>query len=294
MVELKTRIKQHYKPSTMKTNQFIKKTIGAVMIAAAMMIATSSVFAQVKIGSNPTVIGSTNNLEVESSTGAKITADKTSGQLTVTTAADPVKFVGLQLTTSMAAKTLVADPTDGTVKYVSSPTLSALSAASKVAQTFDNANFSTSGGVGGTNVITFSASDIVLNTGAATLDANSFTIAENGIYDLYAHSNFIIFQATWTGTQGYIMLNLAIERQIGGTGAWVPVAGSRTPYLQMFIGATVTCQTSSVVSLLAGDKLRVALVKSGNDSVTGSANIGTSGVGNGVPFTKSVKIVKLN
>lgn len=278
----------------MKTNQFIKKTIGAVMIAAAMMIATSSVFAQVKIGSNPTVIGSTNNLEVESSTGAKITADKTSGQLTVTTAADPVKFVGLQLTTSMAAKTLVADPTDGTVKYVSSPTLSALSAASKVAQTFDNANFSTSGGVGGTNVITFSASDIVLNTGAATLDANSFTIAENGIYDLYAHSNFIIFQATWTGTQGYIMLNLAIERQIGGTGAWVPVAGSRTPYLQMFIGATVTCQTSSVVSLLAGDKLRVALVKSGNDSVTGSANIGTSGVGNGVPFTKSVKIVKLN
>lgn len=67
----------------MKTNQFIKKTMGAVMIGTAMLLGTSSAFAQVKIGNNPTTIGTSNNLEVESSTGMKTSIHKTTGQVTI-------------------------------------------------------------------------------------------------------------------------------------------------------------------------------------------------------------------
>ena len=68
----------------MKTNQFISKTIGAAVIAAAMIFGTSSAFAQVKIGTNPTAIGASNNLEVEASTaGRKTSIDKTTGKVTI-------------------------------------------------------------------------------------------------------------------------------------------------------------------------------------------------------------------
>ncbi len=54
------------------------------MIAAAMLLGTSSAFAQVKIGSNPTSINAANNLEVEASTaGRKTSVDKTTGQVTI-------------------------------------------------------------------------------------------------------------------------------------------------------------------------------------------------------------------
>lgn len=68
----------------MKTKQFIYKTMGAVMVAAAMLLGTSSAFAQVKIGTNPTTIDPANNLEVESSTaGNKVSVNKTTGKVTI-------------------------------------------------------------------------------------------------------------------------------------------------------------------------------------------------------------------
>ena len=67
----------------MKTKQFTKKAIGAVMIAAAMLLGTSYAFAQVKIGRNPSIIGAGSNLEVESASGQKVIVDKTSGTLKV-------------------------------------------------------------------------------------------------------------------------------------------------------------------------------------------------------------------
>ncbi len=58
--------------------------MGAVMIAAAMLLGSSSAFAQVKIGSNPTSINAANNLEVEASTaGRKTSIDKTTGKVTI-------------------------------------------------------------------------------------------------------------------------------------------------------------------------------------------------------------------
>ncbi len=68
----------------MKTNQFIYKTMGAVMTAAVLLLGSSSAFAQVKIGTNPTSIGASNNLEVEASTsGRKTSVDRVTGQVTI-------------------------------------------------------------------------------------------------------------------------------------------------------------------------------------------------------------------
>ena len=67
----------------MKTNQLLSNTICSALFAGAMLL-SSTVFAQVKIGTNPTTIGATNNLEVEASTaGNKVSVDKTTGKVTI-------------------------------------------------------------------------------------------------------------------------------------------------------------------------------------------------------------------
>ncbi len=68
----------------MKTNQLLHKTIFTALFAVALTFGSSAVFAQVKIGTNPTVIGASNNLEVEASTaGRKTSVDKVTGQVTI-------------------------------------------------------------------------------------------------------------------------------------------------------------------------------------------------------------------
>ncbi len=63
----------------MKTKQLFSKTLCTALFAGALFLGSSAVFAQVKIGTNPTVIGTNSNLEVESSNGTKVVVDKTSG-----------------------------------------------------------------------------------------------------------------------------------------------------------------------------------------------------------------------
>ena len=56
-----------------------------LLIATFLVISSSSVFAQVKIGTNPTTIEAASNLEVQASTANRqFKVDKTSGQVTVT------------------------------------------------------------------------------------------------------------------------------------------------------------------------------------------------------------------
>ena len=67
----------------MKTKRLLSRTLCAAIFAAAMAFG-SSAFAQVKIGSNPTIINSTSNLEVESTDPTKkISINKTSGKITI-------------------------------------------------------------------------------------------------------------------------------------------------------------------------------------------------------------------
>ncbi|WP_229216526.1 hypothetical protein [Dyadobacter sp. 3J3] len=73
-----------------------KQQIYKALLAACMLFSSSAVFAQVKIGTNPTVIDPANNLEVESSTaGNKVSVDKTTGKVTI---ADGSQGVGKILT----------------------------------------------------------------------------------------------------------------------------------------------------------------------------------------------------
>ncbi|GLU56215.1 hypothetical protein [Dyadobacter frigoris] len=67
----------------MNNKQFLKKAYAAAMVAV-MVCSSSALFAQVKIGSNPTSINAANNLEVEASTaGRKTSVDKVTGQVTI-------------------------------------------------------------------------------------------------------------------------------------------------------------------------------------------------------------------
>jgi hypothetical protein len=84
----------------MKTKQLLPKTFYAVMLGAAMLLGSSNVFAQVKIGTNPTTIEPNSNLEVEASTaGRKTKVDKTTGQVTI---ADGTQGAGKVLTSDAA------------------------------------------------------------------------------------------------------------------------------------------------------------------------------------------------
>lgn len=67
----------------MKTKQQLSKAISAAMLAAALFFGSSAVFAQVKIGTNPTTIGTSSNLEIEATNNKKILTDKTTGTLKV-------------------------------------------------------------------------------------------------------------------------------------------------------------------------------------------------------------------
>ena len=61
-----------------------KQLLSAAILSAALFFNALSVFAQVKIGTNPTVINTANNLEVESIDPAKkVSIDKTTGKITI-------------------------------------------------------------------------------------------------------------------------------------------------------------------------------------------------------------------
>ncbi|CAG5000585.1 hypothetical protein DYBT9275_02492 [Dyadobacter sp. CECT 9275] len=62
----------------------ITRTLAKAILASAMLFASSNLFAQVKIGTNPTNIEPASNLEVEASTAdRKVKVNKTTGQLTI-------------------------------------------------------------------------------------------------------------------------------------------------------------------------------------------------------------------
>ncbi|WP_254412660.1 hypothetical protein [Dyadobacter diqingensis] len=59
------------------------QTLKTAVFASAMLLASSTLFAQVKIGTNPTTIDANNNLEVESSTVANKVFIKKTGKVTI-------------------------------------------------------------------------------------------------------------------------------------------------------------------------------------------------------------------
>lgn len=84
----------------MKTKRQLRKAIAMALFGVTLLGISPALFAQVKIGTNPTVIGATNNLEVEASTaGRKTSVDKVTGQVTI---ADGTEGAGKVLTSDAA------------------------------------------------------------------------------------------------------------------------------------------------------------------------------------------------
>jgi hypothetical protein len=78
-----------------------------------LLLASSSIFAQVKIGTNPTTIESSSNLEVEASTsGRKMKVDKVTGQVTI---ADGTEGAGKVLTSDTTGGTSWQNPLSGSM-----------------------------------------------------------------------------------------------------------------------------------------------------------------------------------
>ncbi|WP_019991086.1 hypothetical protein [Rudanella lutea] len=129
--------------------------------------------AQVKIGANPGIIGSSSNLEVEANNGNKTVVDKATGAVSITATADPLKLVGLQPATGSETALLIDG--NGVVKKqgttISIPTVRASGGTS--------ANFDATslGSLRKTPINTMS-----LNDGGFSTNTNSYTIATNGIY----------------------------------------------------------------------------------------------------------------
>lgn len=67
----------------MTTKRTIKGLIGAAVATIFFAAAPDSAFAQVKIGSNPTVIGSNSNLEVEATNAKKVIVHKSDGTVVI-------------------------------------------------------------------------------------------------------------------------------------------------------------------------------------------------------------------
>lgn len=98
------------KPQNLLFNIFQTKII-SVLFAAALLLGSSSVFAQVKIGTNPATIEPNSNLEVEASTpGRKTKIDKTTGQVTIT---DGTEGAGKVLTSDAAGGASWQNPLAG-------------------------------------------------------------------------------------------------------------------------------------------------------------------------------------
>lgn len=84
-----------------------------MMLGAAMLLGSSNVFAQVKIGTNPTTIEPNSNLEVEASTaGRKTKVDKTTGQVSI---ADGTEGAGKVLTSDAVGGTSWQNPLSGSM-----------------------------------------------------------------------------------------------------------------------------------------------------------------------------------
>ncbi len=71
----------------MKTNQLLHKVLKAGIFAS-VLLCSNSLFAQLKIGSNPTVIGANRNLEIEADNGKKVIVNKADGTVVIENAPD--------------------------------------------------------------------------------------------------------------------------------------------------------------------------------------------------------------
>ncbi len=128
-------------------------------------------------------------------------------------------------------------------------------------QTFTYANINaTSAGNGGIPV-TFSDSDIVINTGnIATKSGNTFTINITGLYEISAYVNYNPNRTSIGSPQRGCFLNLKLQLSNNNGTTWTDVIGNRTAWGVKTNNLLKTAVLiSTPINLTAGQMLRLVV-----------------------------------
>lgn len=204
-----------------------KSIIAGGLLSAALLI-SSSLMAQVKIGSNPTTIDPNNNLEVEASTpGRKTAINKTTGQVTI---ADGTQGAG---------KVFTSDANGGGSWQTAGAGCASFDARGSNVTTPVN------------NVGVFSPTKLIANTvdyapsGAYNGATGEYTIPENGFYIFHGSAGTYNIAAGTTGTRNTTLQLVSTAKGL--------LSYSVSPELNYGVGAWQ--EVTSANYLTAGDKV---------------------------------------
>ena len=156
-------------------------------------------------------------------------------------------------------------------------------------QTFTSSQYGSTDDV----VLTFpSATTTIVNPDSLiTFDSstNLFTVNVTGTYELSAYINY----NPQGSSSNRALFNLKIQKQVGGTGAWIPVSGARGNWGEgsASIIKTIT-HPITAVTLQKGDKFRVVVNNPypNGSSVHGGTGTPSVSVSANSPFSKMLRV----
>ena len=231
----------------MKTKQLLSRTLCTAMFAGALLFGSSSVFAQVKIGTNPTTIGSNSNLEVEASNSKKVIVNKTSGTVVIEN-------------TPMGALTdsIVTVDASGNIKAYTKQMLK------------KKLGMSGSGSMasGGSQPLPVGVSTVP-NFVTTLLDEEAQIDLTNDLFDVKVPGIYTISSTvavTIPGTGQSANVTVWIQRNVGGT--WTDIGRNSVSQNSTFIDLVTVTMAES---LNLGDKIRVVVAPC-NGCITGNPN----------------------
>lgn len=214
----------------LNTKQTLFKRITASFLIAGVFLTAFTAFAQVKIGTNPTVVDPANNLEVESSTtGNKVSVNKTTGKVTI---ADGSQGTGKILTSDANG-----EASWQTTGSQNSPVLfNTTNTANQVITSGTNAyvDFNVKGYDRGNNI---------------DLTANTLTIPANG-------TGVYQFNCIFATLNQAIAQGVYVQIEVNGSSAYSFGIGNCAP------GSGIGGGGATVIALNAGDVVRIKLVPS--------------------------------
>jgi len=224
----------------MKTNQLLTKVFASAMFAG-MMLFGSSVFAQVKIGTNPATIGGTSNLEVEAANGKKVIIEKSVGTVQID-----------NLPSGLESDSLVTVGPDGVLKRSSLSTIKRIlgsSGSAIMTKTNGNQSFAPAASA----VPTFN--NIVLDEeNGLDLTNRTFTVKRAGVYTFSVNTNTIIPGTSGTGQSA------GVDLYIMKTSAGVVTTIGRNQVEANAGGGNALNTVTTLSNCQVGDVISVRLV----------------------------------
>lgn len=224
-----------------------KQLLFTALIAAATALGTSSAFAQVKIGTNPTTIGATSNLEVEATNNKKVVVNNANG--TVIIQNTPL---------GAASDSIVTVDANGNVRAITKAVLK------------KKLGMSGSGSMasGGAQALPVGVSTVP-NFTTTLLDEEAQIDLTNDLFDVKVPGIYTISSTvavTIPGTGQSANVTVWIQRNVGGT--WTDIGRNSVSQNSTFIDLVTVTMAES---LNLGDKIRVVVAPC-NGCITGNPN----------------------